>query len=237
MPNVDVMAFGAHPDDIEICVGGTLIKLVELGHSIVMVDMVRGEMGTRGTPEMRAQEAAAAAAVIGATARENLGLPDGGVHLNDDSRRRVAEVVRQYRPRLAIAPFPEGRHPDHYHTGEIAYEGIFMAGLAKFDTGQEAWRPSRLLYYPTAVPFTPSFVVDVTAQVERKMEAIYCYASQFDPNLGYAPTRLTTPEFRQRLLNRSAYFGSLIDKDYGEAFQLRGMLEVDNPLSLSFASY
>ncbi|MHB0875667.1 MAG: bacillithiol biosynthesis deacetylase BshB1 [Anaerolineae bacterium] len=237
MPNVDVIAFGAHPDDIEICVGGTLIKLVEMGRSVVMVDMVRGEMGTRGTVEMRTAEAAAAATIIGATARENLDLPDGNVRVDDESRRRVAEVVRKYRPHLALVPYYEGRHPDHYHTGDVAYEGIFLAGLARYDTGQEAHRPSRLLYYPTAAPFDASFVVDISAQVERKMEAIYAYASQFDPDLGFAATRLTTPAFRQRLLNRMGYYGSLIGKDYGESFLVRGTLEVSDPLDLSFASF
>lgn len=238
MPDVDVMAFGAHPDDIEICCGGTLIKLADAGHSVVLVDLVRGEMGTRGTIEMRQAEAAAAARIIGAVARENLELEDGYVHVDRESKRKVAEVVRKYRPRLAFVPYFEGRHPDHYQASHVAYEGIFMAGLSRFETGQEAYRPSRLIYYMTAAnSFEPGFIVDITEQFERKMEAIYSYHSQFKPDGPYQQTRLTSPAFRGRLAHRMGHYGSLIGKDYGEPFQIRGMLEVENPLDMRFASF
>jgi len=239
MPEVDVMAFGAHPDDIEICCGGTLIKLADAGRAIVLVDMVRGELGTRGTAEIRQVEAAAAAKVIGAVARENLGLEDGFVHVSEESRRQVAEVVRRHRPRLALVPYHEGRHPDHYRASEVAYEGIFLAGLARYDTGQEPYRPERLIYYPTTYQFEPTFVVDVSAQfLERKLEAIFCYATQVNPAAGsYPQTRLTSPAFRTRLTQRMGYYGSLIGAEYGEAFRVRGMLAVGDPLQLSFSSF
>ena len=238
MPEVDVMAFGAHPDDIEICCGGTLIKLADAGHSVVLVDMVQGEMGTRGTVEMRRQEALRAAEVMGAVARENLELEDGYVHVSKKARRKVAEVVRRYRPRLALIPYFEGRHPDHYRASEVAYEGIFVAGLARYETGQEAYRPARLLYYPTTHLFEPTFVVNVTEQLERKLQAIYCYTSQFDPSdARYLQTRLTSPAFRSRLVHRMGYYGSLIGKEYGEGFLVRGKLEVANPLDLVFSSF
>ncbi|MGQ9554974.1 MAG: bacillithiol biosynthesis deacetylase BshB1 [Anaerolineae bacterium] len=235
---VDVMAFGAHPDDIEIGCGGTLIKMCEAGHSVVLVDMVRGEMGTRGTVEMRQAEAAAAARIIGALARENLELEDGYIHVNEESRRKVAEVVRKYRPRLAFLPYFEGRHPDHYHASEVAYEGIFLAGLVRYETGQEAHRPAKIIYYPTTYQFDPTFVVDITAQIERKLEAIYAYNSQFNANdPTYPQTRLTSPAFKQRLIHRMGYYGSLIGKEYGEGFLIRGKLEVEDPLALSFTSF
>ncbi len=238
MPEAEVMAFGAHPDDIEICCGGTLIKLAQAGHSVVLVDMVRGEMGTRGSAETRAAEAAAAADIIGATARENLELEDGFVHVNKESKRRVAEVVRKYRPRLVIIPYYEGRHPDHYHASDVAYEGIFLAGLARFETGQEAYRPPKLMYYMTRQGFDPTFVVDISAQFERKLEAIYAYSTQFRPEGGPWPqTRLTAPDFRVGLEHWMGFYGSMIGTRYGEGFLIRGMQAVDNPLDLEFASF
>lgn len=238
MPGVDLMAFGAHPDDIEICCGGTLIKLVQAGHSVVMVDMVRGEMGTRGTAETRLAEAEAARQIIGAVARENLALEDGFLQPTKEAKRGVAEMVRRYRPRMVLIPYYQGRHPDHYHASEIAYEGVFLAGLARFETGQEAYRPSRLLYYMTRQGFDPTFVVDISAQFERKMEAIYAYATQFRPDAGdWGQTRLTSPGFRASLEHWMGYYGSMIGTAYGEGFLIRGILAVEDPLDLTFASF
>ncbi len=238
MPGVDVMAFGAHPDDIEIGCGGTLIKMAEAGRSVVLVDMVRGEMGTRGTAETRAAEAEAARQIIGAVARENLALEDGFLEVSRDSKTRVARVVRQYRPQMVLVPHNQGRHPDHSVTSDIVYQGVFLAGLARFDTGQEAFRPAKLLYYPHADGFDPDFVVDVSAQFERKLEAIYAYATQFRPEVGnWQQTRLTSPGFRARLEHRMGCTGALIGKAFGEGFLLRGHLEVEDPLELRFASF
>jgi len=147
MPEVDVMAFGAHPDDIELGCGGTLLKLTDAGYSVVLVDMVRGELGTRGTVETRQAEAAAATRIIGAAARENLELEDGDIHISKESKRKVVKVVRKYRPREVFIPYVKDRHPDHYHAGELAYEGIFLAGLTRYETGQEIYRPPRVIYY------------------------------------------------------------------------------------------
>jgi bacillithiol biosynthesis deacetylase BshB1 len=238
MSDVDVMAFGAHPDDIELGCGGTLIKLVDKGRSVVLVDMTRGEMSTRGTVETRGVEAAAAARIIGAVSRENLYLPDGDVRLSAEAKRRVVTIVRKYRPQLVLIPYYEDRHPDHYHASDVAYEGIFAAGLARYDTRQAYHRPSKVLYYMRWDEFTPSFVIDITAQFERKMEAVYAYTSQFRPDdARYQQTRLTSPQFEWELVHRMAYHGSLIQVRYGEAFLVRGHLEVDDPLQLRFSSF
>jgi bacillithiol biosynthesis deacetylase BshB1 len=234
----DAMAFGPHPDDVELGCGGTLIKLVDLGYSTVLVDMTRGEMSTRGTVEMRAAEAAAAAQVLGARARVNLGLPDCSIRSEHGARRRVAEVVRTYRPRLVFIPYYRDRHPDHYHGSQLAYEGVFMAGLARYETGQKAHRPTQVLYYMRWDEFEPTFVVDIGAQYERKMTAVWSYASQFTvDDSSFAQTRLTTPEYHWKLEHQMAYYGSLIQKRYGEAFLVRGTLEVDDPLEARFISF
>lgn len=238
MADVDVLAFGAHPDDIEIGCGGTLIKLVDMGFTVAMADMVRGEMGTRGTVETRKAEAAAAAKIIGVTARENLALADGNIQVTEEAKRKVAEVVRSYRPRLVFIPYYEDRHPDHYHASEVAYEGIFLAGLTRFETGQDSYRPPQVLYYMGWYEFKPTFTVDITAQFERKMEAIYAFSTQFKPNdTFYKQTRLTSREYNWGLVHRMAYYGSLIGKQYGEGFLVRGNMEVENPLEVNFSSF
>jgi bacillithiol biosynthesis deacetylase BshB1 len=232
------MAFGPHPDDVELGCGGTLIKLADLGHSTVVVDMTRGEMSTRGTIETRAAEAAAAADALGAMARENLGLADGNIRSDELARRKVVEVVRKYRPQLVFIPYYQDRHPDHVYGSELAYDGVFLSGLTRYETGQPSHRPSKVLYYMRWVEFEPTFVVDISAQYERKMEAVWAYSTQFRPDdASYEQTRLTTPEYHWKLVHRMAYYGSLIQKQYGEGFLVRGTLEVHDPLEARFVSF
>jgi bacillithiol biosynthesis deacetylase BshB1 len=236
--DVDVMAFGAHPDDVELGCGGTLIKLVDAGHSVVLVDMVRGELGTRGTLETREAESARAAEVIGAVARVNLRLEDGNIHTSAESKRRVAEVVRSYRPQMVLIPYYKDRHPDHCHTGEVVYEGTFLAGLSRYETGQPSYRPVKVAYYVGWYEFEPTFIVDISAQFERKMEAILAYSTQFRPDdTSYAQTVLTSPEYHRLQRNRMGYYGSLIGVQYGEGFLIRGRLQVENPLQADFFSF
>ena len=238
MFEADVMALGAHPDDIELGCGGTLIKLCDMGYRVVMVDMTRGEMGTRGTSEIRQAEARAAAKIIGAVARENLELEDGFLRTSKEGKHRIVQVIRRYRPKLVFLPYGQDRHPDHYHASALAYEGIFMAGLAQYKTDLESHRPSRIIYYMGGYEFEPSFIVDITAQFERKMEAILAFSTQFRPDDGsYRQTRLTSPEFHWKLEHRMAYYGSLIGVKYGEAFIQRGTLRVENPFELQFSTF
>ena len=236
--DVDAMAFGAHPDDVELGCGGTLIKLAESGFSTVVVDMVRGELATRGTAETRREEAAAAAKILRTAARENLELDDGHIRADKEGKRRVVEVIRRYRPRLLLVPYYQDRHPDHYHASELVYEGAFLAGLTRYDTGQEHYRPAKVAYYMGWYEFEPTFVVDITAQFERKMEAVYAYSTQFKPDdPAYEQTRLTSPQHHKMLVHRMGYYGSLIGKDYGEGFLIRGKMEVDHPLGARFSSF
>jgi bacillithiol biosynthesis deacetylase BshB1 len=238
MSDIDVMAFGAHPDDIELGCGGTLIKLVEMGHSVVMVDMTRGEMGTRGTVDTRKVEAANAAQIIGAVARENLALRDGDLHVDQESKGKVADVIRKHRPRVVLVPYYQDRHPDHYHASELVYEGAFLAGLTRYETARPSHRPAQVIYYMGWYEFEPTFVVDISEQFELKMQAIHAYSTQFkSDDTSYTQTRLTTPAYHWMLVHRMAYYGSLIRKQYGEGFLIRGVMEVGNPLDVVFQSF
>ena len=238
MADADVLGFGAHPDDIEIGCGGTVIKLADAGRSVVLVDMVRGELGTRGSAQIREQEATAAAKLLGVTARENLELEDGNVRPTPEAKRKVAETIRRWRPQMVFLPYCEDRHPDHVCACELAYAGIFLAGLHRYETGQVAYRPDRLIYYMGWGEFEPTFVVDITAQFERKMEAIYAYSTQFKPDASPDPqTRLTSEETDWFMRSRMGHYGSLIGARYAEAFLIRGRLAVEDPLSLNFSSF
>jgi len=238
MTDADIMAFGAHPDDIEIGCGGTLIKLADAGRAIVLVDLVRGELGTRGTVETRSREAEDAARLIGATARENLALRDGHLVTSDDAKRRVVEVIRRWRPNMVFLPYGQDRHPDHTHASQIVYEGTFLAGLPRHETEMPCHRPDRLVYYMGESAFLPSFIVDISDQFDRKLAAIYAYPTQFSPeDPSYPATRLTTAAHDWWLRSRMAYYGSLICARYGEAFLVHGQLRVDDPMALSFSSF
>jgi len=238
MPTCDVMAFGAHPDDIELGCGGTLAKLAAMGRRVVLVDLTRGEMGTRGTAETRAQEAARAAEILGAAARENLALPDGKLAPNEQAIRRVVDVVRWYQPEVVFLPHDQDRHPDHGHASEIVYEGVFAAGLRRYETGQAAFRPSKLFYFMGFHTFETEFIVDITDYAELKLDAVAAYATQFDARVGSDPqTRLTAEGFWPSVEHRMGYFGAMIGARFGEGFRMRGMLAVDDPTTLNLSSF
>lgn len=231
--DLDVLAFAAHRDDVELTCAGTLIKLVDRGYKVGIVDLTAGEMGTRGTAEEREQEASEATRVMGVAIRENLHIPDGYVQATDNHERKVIRVIRAYRPRLLFLPYWEDRHPDHAHTGRLVASAWFKSGLTKLDTGQPAHRPERLLYYMCHHRFEPTFVVDVTDQHERKMQAIRAFRSQiYNPAYAAEGTYISRKEYLEELEARSRYYGSLIGRRYGEPFLLREMLEVEDPFSL-----
>jgi bacillithiol biosynthesis deacetylase BshB1 len=238
MNKADALVFGAHPDDVEIGCGGTLIKLTDADRKVVVVDLVRGELGTRGSAETRAREAAESAKILGLHARENLELPDGNVRSSAEARGRVTRAIRHWRPEAVFLPYWQDRHPDHAHAARLTYEGTFLAGLPRYSTDQEAYRPSRVFYYMGWYEFDPTFIVDVTGQFERKMSAIYAYSTQFRPEVSDDPqTRLTSPSTDWMMRSRMAYYGSRIGKRYGEGFLIRGHLQAESPLDLQFASF
>ena len=232
---LDALAVGAHPDDVEFSCGGTLIKLAALGYKVGVLDMARGELGTRGTAEIRAREAAAAAIEMRLAVRDNLELPDGHIWLNEESRVRMVRKIRLYRPRVIFTHFWEDPHPDHVHTCQIVREAAHVAGLAKYDAeaGQERFRPQTVAHFMFPRTVAPTFVVDISEYAEQKQKAVACYRSQlYDPNSSELETALSSEAFLRRLESRQRFFGSLIAVEHAEAFVVREALNVHDPVEL-----
>ena len=232
---LDVLAFAAHRDDIELTCGGTMIKLVDQGYRTGIVDLTAGEMGTRGSVQERAREAEEAAKILCVRCRDNLGIPDADIEMNAENKLKVVGAIRRYRPRLVLLPYWEDRHPDHAHTSQLVFEAAFLAGLSKLDldTRQPKHRPEKLVYYMCHYEFEPSFIVDVTEQYERKMEAILCFKSQVhNPNYPGEQTLISSAEYLESIEVRSRYYGGLIGKRHGEPFLVRERLEVADMTSL-----
>jgi bacillithiol biosynthesis deacetylase BshB1 len=233
---LDVLAVGTHPDDLEIACGGTLILLANQGHRVGAVDLTRGELGTRGSADLRSQETAAANRFLKVCMRENLGIPDGDIQNIPENRLRLIRVIRQYRPRLLLVPYWEERHYDHVHASYLAAQAAFQSGLPKIETGQESFRPFRVLFYASRIAFRPSFVVDVSGTFEDKMQAIRSYRSQFhNPEPAGLPgephTMISTPYALEALETMCRYYGAMIGARYGEPFLLREPLEVPDPVA------
>src|ERR1700677_300327 len=178
---VDLLAIAAHPDDVEVTSGGTLLKMAAAGYRTGVLDLTRGETGTRGTPETRAKEAARAAKIMRVTVRRNLGLPDAHLEMRENYKMAIAEVIRDLQPRTVILPFWEGRHPDHYTAARLGFEACFVAGLKNYPLAGEAYRPFKILYAAAYEYQRPTFCVDITKEFERRRRAILAYASQFHP--------------------------------------------------------
>jgi bacillithiol biosynthesis deacetylase BshB1 len=224
LKQVDVLAIAAHPDDVEISCGGLLLRMFDQGYSTGVLDLTRGELGTRGTPEIRAREAAAAAGILGLATRVNAELPDARLTLNDESRERVARWIRELRPALVILPSRGQRHPDHNAAHDIAYAGIFAAGLRKFPVEGNTHRPDKILYAASDFGGAPTFCVDITAQMERKLEAISAYESQFgEPAAG-------SQDVQSLVVAAGRYQGSRCGVTYAEGYRINEPLRLDDPL-------
>ncbi len=225
----DVLAVGAHPDDLELGVGGVLHKLCQRGYRVVILDLTRGEMGTNGTPELRLEEAAQAAKILGVAERVNAGLPDGAVANTLEHQRKVIPYIRQYRPDILLATMTPDRHPDHAAAHALVRDANYFSGLGKIDTGHERYRTPRVFYYhPYTEETTPSLVVDISDHMEAKMASLRAHASQFyTPGSAQEPTRIASKEFWDSIQTRAAYWGTRIARPYGEALYTDGPLAVD----------
>ena len=234
MSKLDVLAIGAHPDDVELSCGGTVIKLAKKGRKVGVCDLTAGELGTRGSREIRAQEAANAARIMVLAARENLNLPDGNIENTPANRQKLITVIRKYRPDILLIPYHSDRHPDHEHTHILARESWFYAGLSKIETTldghpQEPFRPRTYYCFMHWWEFVPSFIVDVTAEYDQRMKTVKAYKSQFyDPESQERQTVLSTPGFLEMLHTRLSYYGDKIGKKYGEPFFSPHAVEVDD---------
>ncbi len=232
---LDVLAIAAHPDDVELSVGGTLIKLANQGYRTGVLDLTRGEAGTRGTPELRAAEAEAAAKILGLSVRENLNLSDSHIWLNEESRIKLVRILRRLRPRIILTQHPDDPHPDHAHGAQLVREATHISGLTKYDAeaGQERWRPSAVAHFLFPRTVAPSFIVDISAVWERKWEAIRAHASQFhNPISNELQSRVSTPQFLREMEARDRYWGAMIGVEFAEPFYVREALNVDDPVAL-----
>ncbi len=232
--SVDAIFFAAHADDIELACGGTIVKLVNDGRPVGIVDLTRGEMGTRGTPATRLRESRAAARVLGTTFREQLDLGDGGLRTGRAEEMKIIEVVRRWRPAVVFAPWPDERHPDHSRAGRLIAEASFYAGLRKIKTRLPAHRPQVVIYYLQNYLPPITFVVDVSDTWKRKMESIQSYKSQFfDPKSKESRTFIAEEKFLEMIEARGHHFGALIGVRYGEAYVTKQPPRLDDV----FAAY
>lgn len=236
---LDVLIFAAHPDDAELACSGTIAKLVAEGKKVGVVDLTRGELGSRGTAELRDQEAADSSKIMGLHARENLRFRDG-FFVNDEAHKlAVAQKIRKFRPEIVIANAPFDRHPDHGRGSTLVRESFFLSGLRRIETfgedgqPQEAYRPKRIFYYIQDHHLEPSFVVDITPYYDTKLASIKAFSSQFfDPNSKEPKTYISSEDFWDFLEARARHMGHLVGVTFGEGFISDTPLKIDSPLDL-----
>lgn len=235
---VDILAIAAHPDDVELTCGGTLIKAVTQGYRTGVVDLTGGETGTHGSRSLRADEAAAAAEVMGVSERRNAGLPDAGLFNTEATRRVVVEQIRHFRPRVVILPYPIGRHPDHRIASELCRDASYLAGLANYAAEGQPHRPEKILYTLAyrEDPVKPTFVVDVSAEFDRKLAAIRCYASQFDGKMAAGEIFPAGDDIYENVRVHCARAGSLIRAAYGEPYLTDETVRIDDVVAMGVRS-
>jgi bacillithiol biosynthesis deacetylase BshB1 len=221
---LDILAFGVHPDDVELGCAGTIMASIDQGKKVGIVDLTRGELGTRGTPTTRTQEAAAAAKIMGVQVRENLDMADG-FFVNDEAhQRKIIALIRKYQPEIILANAPEDRHPDHGRSAKLVSDAAFLSGLRKVETihegiTQTAWRPAYTFHYIQDRFIQPSFVIDITAYMERKMEAVLAYGTQFtNADTSEPQTYISSPQFLETVKARALMLGKRIGVGYAEGY-------------------
>lgn len=239
MPTVDILAIAAHRDDVELTCGGTLIKAAALGRKTAVIDLTLGELGTRGSAQLRGEEADNAAKVMGLAARDNLELPDGGVVNSPETRARLAAAIRKLRPQVVIAPSMTGKHPDHTVSAQLIRDACFVAGLKKVEPDVPVHRPRKLIHCLAYREdyIKPTFVVDISDVFEKKLEAVKCYSSQFDEAIQAGEVFPNGEPLYDIIRHQAAHYGSLIRTQYGEPFYTKETMRVDDVASLEVASF
>ncbi|MGE5861811.1 MAG: bacillithiol biosynthesis deacetylase BshB1 [Ignavibacteria bacterium] len=231
--NLDVLIFAAHPDDAELTMAGTIAKLSCNDYKVGIIDFTRGELGTRGTAEIREKEAFQAAAILKIAVRENLLIPDGNIQRNKENLMKVVTAIRRYKPKLIFAPYFNDRHPDHIDASKLVKEAMFVSGLAKVKTferevAQEAYRPKKLFYFMQTYNFEPTFIVDVSEYFEMKMKAVKVFETQFyNPKSKEPETFISQPEFLSFIEARARVYGFQIGKKFGEPFYCEEKIELE----------
>jgi bacillithiol biosynthesis deacetylase BshB1 len=236
---VDILAIAAHRDDVELTCAGTLIKAVKKGKRVAILDLTQGELGTKGSAAIRAAEAEEAAKIIGCSARETLGLPDGGIENTPVTREALARVIRRFAPRVVLAPALEGRHPDHRVAAQLVRDACFVAGLAKVAPEVPKHRPLKILH---AIAYRqdfvrPTFVVDISQEFEQKLAAVRCFASQFDGEIQAGEVYPNGELLFDIVRHYAATYGALIRTRYGEPFFTTEMVRVDDVTALEVATF
>lgn len=235
---VDVLSIAAHPDDTEMSAGGTILSLIAQGKTVAAVDLTRGELGTRGTPEIRLSEADAASKILRLSARENMGFRDGFFRNDETHQMALIPVIRHFRPEIVLTNTPDDRHPDHGRAAQLVVEACFYAGLRMIETErdgqkQEAWRPKFVYHFIQDRSLKPTFVVDISAHWAGKLDSIKAYRSQFfDPNSNEPASYISSQEFMEFLKARAEEYGHMIGVKYGEGFISQRMLGVQDLFSL-----
>jgi N-acetylglucosamine malate deacetylase 1 len=233
---LDVLAVAAHPDDVEQTCGGTLLRMAEMGYRTGVLDLTAGDMGTRGTPEERVTESEEAARHLQLAWRGNLRLPDARLENSLAARTAVALKFRELKPRVVIVPYWQARHPDHYRAGELGFEACFLAGLKKLDANSEPHRPFKILYSSLYADVKPSFIVDISAQFERRMTALLSYRSQYGTGEEGAGLFPAEQEIRERLGAIARFYGNLIGVRYGEPFVVKEAIEIGDIVAMPVRS-
>jgi len=231
--NLDVIVFAAHPDDAELSMGGTIAKLTKNNLKVGIIDFTMGELGTRGTPEIRQKEASKATSILKVAIRDNLLIPDGNIQNNEENLIKVVTAIRRYKPKIIFAPFFNDRHPDHLDASILAKRAMFQSGLQKIKTfdkevPQDAYRPSYIYYYMQTYTFEPSFIIDISDSFVIKMKAIKAYSSQFhNPKSKEPETFISRQDFIRYIESRASFYGFQIGKSYGEPFFCEEKTELD----------
>ena len=239
--HLDLLAIAAHPDDVELTCGGTLLKMAQSGYKTGILDLTAGEMGTRGTPELRSKEAAKAAKLLKVSWRGTLGVPDSDVQPARQHKLRLAAVIRQLRPKTVILPYWEARHPDHYHASTLGYEGCFLAGLKQLPIEGEPYRPFKILYSTSYADVRPTFVVDISAQYEQRRRAILAFASQFRPKKGQragkvGKVHLAIDRLEAEMNQLARHYGQMVGVLYGEPFLQKELMKVEDVVKMEVRS-
>ncbi|HVB56232.1 MAG TPA: bacillithiol biosynthesis deacetylase BshB1 [Candidatus Acidoferrales bacterium] len=235
---LDLLAIAPHPDDVELTSGGTIAKMAQAGYRTGILDLTKGETGTRGTPERRLREAERAGKILGVKVRRNLGLPDAHLEVCEKYKVAIAEVIREFEPHTVILPYWEGRHPDHYTAATLGYEACFIAGLKNYALAGEAFRPFKIVYAAAYSSATPTFAVDITRQYECRKRAILAYKSQFRPVKRDKRSKVVLPldELEERMTLTSGSYGRMIGVPYAEGFIVKEVMRVDDVIQMPVRS-
>ena len=230
---LDILAIGVHPDDVELSAAGTILKHIALGKKVGILDLTRGELGTRGSAELRTREANAAAKILGLSVREQLNMADGFFENNEAHQKQIIEIIRKYQPEIILCNAITDRHPDHGRAAKLTTDACFYSGLVKVDTNQAAWRPKAVYNYIQDNFIEPDFVIDITSQMDKKMESIMAYSSQFfDPNSKEPVTPISSKNFMEYIKAKGSLFGRAINVDYAEGFTANRYIGVENLFDL-----